>query len=96
VPRDRAQEVDVTEHLHRHLFVDANPLELLLGKLPRLVQQLIRNDELADVVHQRGEAQPLRARRREVELLGDVPGVHRDTACMTGGVRILLFERVHE
>ena len=42
VHRDRPQEVDVAEHLHRHALVDAHARELFLGELARLVQQLVR------------------------------------------------------
>ena len=86
----------MAEHLHRHTLVDAHARELLLGELARLVEQLVRHDELADVVHQRREAQALHARRHEVELLADVAGVHRDPTRVTGGVRILLLERADE
>ena len=86
----------MAEHLHRHAFVNAHAGELFLGELARLVQQLVGHDELADVVHQRREAQPLHAGRHEVELLTDVTGVHRDPLRVTGGVRILLLERADE
>ena len=94
--RDRREEVDVGQHLHRHPFVHAHLRELFRGELARLVEQMVRHDELADVVHQRGEAQPLQPRGRHAELLADVPGVARDPLGVTGGVGILRLERADQ
>ena len=93
---DRPQEIDVAEHLHRYALVDAHPRELFLGELARLVEQLVGNDELADVVHQRAEAQALHPGRHEIEFLADVTGVDRHPFGVTGGVRVLLLERADE
>ncbi len=76
--------------MHAHLR------ELLRGELARLVQQLVRHDELADVVHQRREAQALHPGRHEVELLTDVPRVVRDPLRVTGRVAVLRLERANE
>ncbi len=93
---DRPQEVDMTQHLHADLFVHPHLRELVGGEAPRLVQQLVGNDELADVVHERGETQPLQPGRHEVELFADVAGVVGDALRMPGRVPVLGLERVDE
>ena len=84
------------EHLHGDRLVHPQPAELFLGQLPGLVEDLVRHDELADVVHQRGEVQPLPARRPEVQLFADVAGVLRDPLGVTGGVTVLRLERANQ
>ena len=71
VTGDGSEEVDAVQQLDRHDLVALHPLELRLGETTGLVEELVRHDELADVVHQRGVAEPLhaplaeaRARRR--------------------------------
>ena len=59
VAGDRREEVDATQQLDRHELVAPHPVELGLGEAAGLVEQLVRHDELADVVHQRGVAQTL-------------------------------------
>ena len=70
--RDRGEEVDAGEDLDRDVLVHAHLRELLGGELAPLVQEVVRHDELADVVHQRGEAQPLQPGRRHAQLVADV------------------------
>ncbi len=73
VTSDRRQEVDTSEQLDRHGFVSLHPLELGLGQTARLVEQLVRNDELPDVVHQGRVAKSLHPARTKPEFFTDVP-----------------------
>ena len=82
------------EHLHADLLVDAHLRELIGRQAARLVQQLVRHDELADVVHQRREPKPLEPRGHEVELFADVARVVGDPFRMTRRVAVLRLERV--
>ena len=70
--------------------------ELVFGELPGLVQDVVGHHELADVVHQRGEAQSLHSGRHEVHLFADVLRVHRHPLGMAGGVAVLGLERTDE
>ena len=57
---------------------------------------MVRHNQLADVVHQRGEAQSLQPRRHEVELLADVPRVGRNALGVSGRVVVLALERTDQ
>ena len=61
VAGDGSEEVDAVQQLDRHDLVALDPLELRLGETARLVEDLVRHDELADVVHQRGVAESFHA-----------------------------------
>ena len=64
--------------LERHGLVPANVIELFWSQLAGLVQHVIRNDELADVVHERRVMQTFEAAGLETELHPDQPRVPRD------------------
>ena len=52
VTGDRREEVDAAQQLDRHRLVPLHTFELGLGQATGLVEQLVGNDQLADVVHQ--------------------------------------------
>ena len=62
------------------------------GEPARLVQDLVRHDELADVVHERRVAETLHAARAEPELGADVLAEHRGAMRAPGGVAVLGLE----
>ena len=89
---DRREEVDAVEELDRHRFVAAHPFELGLGEAPRLVEQLVGHDELADVVHQRRVAESFHPALAEVELGTDVLGESGDALRVAGRIAVLGLE----
>ena len=96
VARDGREEVDAAQELDRHRFVEPHPVELGFGEAAGLVEQLVRHDELADVVHERCVAETLGPPRAERELLRDVRGERRDPLRVTGRVPILRLERPNQ
>ena len=96
VARDRSEEVDAAQQLDRHRLVALHPFELRLGQTTGLVEQLVGHHELADVVHERGVAEPLHAALAERELGTDVLGERGDALRVTGGVPVLRLERVDQ
>ena len=86
----------MAQHLHADLLVHAHLRELVGRQPARLVQQLVRHDELADVVHQRREPQPLEPGGHEVELFADVARVVGDALRVPRRVTVLRLERVDQ
>ena len=93
VTRNGREEVDAPQQFDRHGLVPLHPFELRLGEATRLVEQLIRDDQLADVVHQRRIPKPLHPARAEREFDADVLGESCDSLCMARGVAVLRLER---
>ena len=69
VAGDGREEVDATEQLDRHELVTLHTLELRRGEAAGLVEELIRHDELADVVHQGGVTESFHAAGAEASAL---------------------------
>ena len=71
-------------------------LELLVGERPRLLQDLGRNPDLADVVEQRAELEPLQRLTVERELAADEQRHVGDPAGVRRRVLVVRLERVRE
>src|SRR5205814_9808571 len=93
IARDRSEEVDAAEQFDRYELVTLHALELGLGETSRLIEELVRHDELADVVHQCRVAQALHTTRAEMELVTYIFGEGCDALRVACRVRVLRLER---
>ena len=93
VARDRGEEIDAAKQFDRHDFVALDPLELGFGELARLVEDLVRHDQLADVVHERRVPEPLHPPRAEGETAADVLREGGDSVRVPRRVLVLRLER---
>ncbi len=71
-------------------------LALLLGQRPRLEQDRVRDPDLADVVEERAELEPLQRVAVEAELLADEQRRVGDPAGVGGRVLVACLEGVRE
>ena len=70
--------------------------ELVVVERPGLLQDRVRDRELADVVQQTADREAAQARGREAELLADLDRERGDAAGVLLGRRVLLGEAHHE
>src|SRR5581483_1559187 len=94
--RDRREKVDAAHELDRDVLVAPHPVELLLGQPAGFVEDLVRHDELADVVHQCCVAESLELGRLHLEPTAHVLRELRHALDMARGVPVLRLERADE
>jgi hypothetical protein len=74
---DRVREADAADDVAPDRRMNLHPLELGRGQSPRLVQQVLRDGQLADVVEQSPVAQSLQLGGADAQ---DLPQLHGEDA----------------
>ncbi len=93
---DVGQPLDRRQDLLAELRMPLDDLELLVGQRPRLAQDLRGHADLADVVEERTELEPLHRLAVELQLTADEQRDVGDPAGMRRGVLVVRLERVRE
>ena len=93
---ERRETAELGQQLAPGARVAADDVELLVGQRAGLVEDRVRDRELAHVVQQAAEREQAQAVGRQVEPLADPHGQRRHAARVTLGRAVLLGQAQHQ